>query len=57
MDFKTPVPADKHTFCGVCNLNYTDFKEHISSPTHIDCVKSNKYSIYNDIDSLITEFN
>ena len=50
-EIKFPVPATKHTFCGVCQTNYQDYKSHIKSLAHLSCVESD--DLYLDIDELI----
>ena len=56
-DIKTPKPADKHTFCGICYMNYSNFKEHIKSMMHKESVLMDKDNIFKEIDDLIIEFN
>ena len=48
-------PAQKHTFCGVCNCVYSEYFAHINSNEHRTKVKMDK--IFLDIDDLIDEFN
>ena len=50
---ETPLPGDKHTFCGVCSMNYTHYKQHILSNTHRASVQTDP--LYFDIDLLIDE--
>ena len=54
-DIDTPVPAEKHVFCGVCNENYSDYKRHVKSSLHKESVDSN--SLYIQIDDEIKELN
>ena len=39
-DLATPVPGDKHVFCGVCNENYICYKKHIASSLHQQSIDS-----------------
>lgn len=56
-DVKTPLPGEKHTYCGICNMNYTDFIEHIKSMLHKESVLLDKDNTFSEIDDLIIEFN
>ena len=51
---ETPLPGDKHVFCGVCNINYDNYKAHIESTSHKASVRSE--DLYFEIDQLIDEF-
>lgn len=51
---ETPLPGDKHVFCGVCNINYDNYKAHIESNAHKASVRSE--DLYFEIDQLIDEF-
>ena len=50
-ELKVPVPSAKHTYCGVCCRNYTDYISHINSAEHSAYVKSN--SLFLEIDDFI----
>ena len=56
-DVKTPLPAEKHTYCGICNMNYSNFKEHVQSMIHKESVIMDKDGTIQEIDDLISEFN
>jgi len=51
---KIPEPGDKHVFCGVCSMNYSDYKVHVASIQHKTAVGMDY--LYADIDVLIDEF-
>lgn len=53
-ELETPLPGDKHVYCGVCSMNYSDYRFHISSHQHRASVASD--DLYDDIDLLIDEF-
>lgn len=55
-DVKTPVPADKHTYCGICYMNYSNYKEHIQSMTHKASVEMDKDDLFSQIDEVIDQF-
>ena len=48
-------PSPKHSFCGICNCNYTEYFAHINSKEHSVKVKMDTIFLY--IDDLIDEFN
>lgn len=52
---EVPKPAEKHVYCGVCEVNYPNYLEHIQSPIHKKMVDAQP--LYRQIDELIEEFN
>ena len=54
-EIKIPVPSLKHTYCGICCYNYTDYITHINSAEHTSNVKGNL--LFEDIDEFIDQLN
>ena len=50
-EIKVPVPSAKHTYCGVCLVNYTDYITHINSNEHQ--INVSACPIYDEIDGFI----
>lgn len=38
---EAPLPNEKHVYCGVCEVNYENYKEHIKCNQHYLNVQSN----------------
>ena len=51
---KIPEPAQKHVYCGICNMNYENYIKHIESIDHLYAVQNE--SLFEEIDNLIQEF-
>jgi hypothetical protein len=54
-EIPTPLPGSNHTFCGICEENYGDFKKHVSSSLHKASVLSN--DLFLKIDEEIEDLN